>query len=420
MEYCQVENAATYAIRFSITTQPALLDHCTFSGASGSGLAWERCYGARPELVDCAIVDNAEWPVVVIGSELPVISSTTISGNGYPEFNYTGRVYEDVSLDLSTYPWDVVFNGAIWVYNTNFPTVTIPPGSTLRFAPGASLNIAYTGSNSGELIAVGTMAEPIIFTSQNGEPGGWNGITFNDASDYSGATSLLTNCLIEKGNQRNLICSDTNQPSMDSCVVRFSANDGLVLDDAAPTINRTMFLSNTRYGVSNAGNTAVTIGDSDEAACVFEDNGVYAVYNNSSADVMARYNFWDYVTQGEIDGTIYDYWDNSGLGEVVYLPYNCDGMDLHLRMQEEQLHLSWCPLDGATGYNIYSSTTAYFEPPAGDLVHTTNDLTWSTPVDIEDSERFWRVTAILPDSRATETTGVPDRYQRPVRGNCGD
>ncbi|MBC8478281.1 right-handed parallel beta-helix repeat-containing protein [bacterium] len=420
MEYCQVVNAGTYGVRFYATTQPALLDNCTFSNASGSGVAYERCYDQFPVITNSTISDNGQWPVVVIGSELPEINSTTVSGNGYDEFSYTGRVFEDVTLDLANYPWEVVFNSSTWVYNSTIPTVTIPPGTTLQFGSGASLNIAYSWNSPGELNAVGTAAEPITFTSQNGEIGGWNGVTFQNSSDYNGAVSMLTNCLVEKASQSNLACYDTSQPSLDSCVVRFGLNDGMFIENSTPTVVRTMFLANGRYGVSHTGTSAITIGDSDEAACVFEGNGVYAIYNNSTADVMARYNFWDYVTQGEIDGTIHDYWDDSALGEVVYLPFSCDGMDLHLRMQEEQIHLSWCPLPDAIEYNIYSSSVAYFDPPAGDLVATTPDLTWSTPVDPGDSERYWRVTAVLPGSLVTRTTGVADRYQRPVRSDCGD
>lgn len=82
-------------------------------------------------------------------------------------------------------------------------TLTIEPGTEIRFAAGYSLNIA------GELVAVGTNQEPILFTSNNPNPasGDWGAIRFLDSStnavfDVAGnylSGSILSYSTIEYG-----------------------------------------------------------------------------------------------------------------------------------------------------------------------------------------------------------------------------
>ena len=134
--------------------------------------------------------------------------------------------------------------GNITVYSntyntTNHARLTLTAGTTLCFAAGVQLQIGYYESTSGgryyggELYAIGTEENPITFTSLNGAIGGWNGLYFENASDYSNATSSLKHCIIENGSSYNVYCVYTIQPSIiENCTFRNSAGYGVRLYDA--------------------------------------------------------------------------------------------------------------------------------------------------------------------------------------------
>lgn len=64
----------------------------------------------------------------------------------------------------------------------------IEAGTELYFAEGGSLSVG-TGDNPGDLVAVGTEADPIVFDSVLGMPGDWHGVIVRESVD-SGDTAL--------------------------------------------------------------------------------------------------------------------------------------------------------------------------------------------------------------------------------------
>jgi hypothetical protein len=103
-----------------------------------------------------------------VGPGGPVVSSQTMHDRGVPYHVGTGQ--EEGRMDVGA--------------PTNAPpaVLTIEPGVRILFPPSGSLNIG-TISHSGALVAVGTAAQPVVFTSDQGPAsaaGNWVGITFND------------------------------------------------------------------------------------------------------------------------------------------------------------------------------------------------------------------------------------------------
>ena len=84
----------------------------------------------------------------------------------------------------------------------------------------------------------------ITFTSFNDSVGGWDGLVFDNYSD-NGTSSFLKNCIIEKGNDYNIYCYGTNQPTIDSCVFRSSANYGINFNSSSPHIVNSQLINNT-------------------------------------------------------------------------------------------------------------------------------------------------------------------------------
>lgn len=88
------------------------------------------------------------------------------------------------------------FDSDPYIEGPNNPTLTLSPGTELRFASQVMLHVG--SSDRGNLRAIGTAAEPIVFTadSENPEPGFWYGIVLEDRAS---ATSRLEHVAIRYG-----------------------------------------------------------------------------------------------------------------------------------------------------------------------------------------------------------------------------
>jgi hypothetical protein len=103
--------------------------------------------------------------------------------------NIGGNITSDSTLTNAGNPYIVTSDLQI----SSGVTLTIDPGVNLYFMPNYSLKIA------GELIAIGTYANPILFTTYSSGTI-WGGITFyQNAVDYdtlTGTGSILKNCVL--------------------------------------------------------------------------------------------------------------------------------------------------------------------------------------------------------------------------------
>ena len=71
----------------------------------------------------------------------------------------------------------------------------------MRFEASAGLLIGPF--NQGTLVANGTAAAPIVFTSSSGATNGWKGLVFDRASAYPSGRTQLSYCVIEKAGVAN-------------------------------------------------------------------------------------------------------------------------------------------------------------------------------------------------------------------------
>ena len=178
-------------------------------------------------------------------------------------------------------------------------TLSIRAGITVKFNAGTGLHIDY-----GSLQAVGTAEAPIVFTSVSGASDGWRGIFFDDWSDY-GSSSSLTYCIIENAGQANarsisaaIHSYNTETPFMNNCIIRKNGGHGVYLERSKPSLSgRNIFLGFTL------------------------NDGRYAVYNNSSNEILARDNYWGTADSGGISRQIFDKADDPSKGPVLFTPF---------------------------------------------------------------------------------------------------
>lgn len=136
-------------------------------------------------------------------------------------------------------------------------TLTIEPGSVVKFVEGTALYLGYhSGSSGATLIANGTMEKPITFTSAaaNKSAGDWDYIWFDGGASTQ---STMMYCIIEysggySDNYGSIHIAET-AVSIQNTVVKLSASHGITLDDEA------YFESFTHNTVEENANSAIKI-----------------------------------------------------------------------------------------------------------------------------------------------------------------
>ncbi|MCD4747583.1 MAG: right-handed parallel beta-helix repeat-containing protein [Bacteroidales bacterium] len=297
-KHCTIEKGNSYNIYCDQTNQPTI-ENCTISGSLNEGIELH----SSPVNMDYCTIENNHTGIYSNNS-LTSISNSQIQNNsvyeiyaanpnGYPVFTNSTIVTGDTSTitigsGMQTYDrtWlyfngDYEIIGDVTIAKDNSKcSLTINPGNTIKFDAGVQLQIGYyqTGypyhSFGGELFAEGTAGSIITFTSTSDTIGGWDGIYFHDKSDWSGSTSSLLNCIIEKGNSYNIYCNSTAQPLSDSCIIRYSAGKGFNLNSSPISINNSTIVENHTGIYSNTSAPVIT-------NCFIVNNTDYEIYANN-------------------------------------------------------------------------------------------------------------------------------------------
>lgn len=172
-------------------------------------------------------------------------------------------------------------------------TLTLEPGVEVRFNANYYLMIGVSSGDPGALVAQGSEAGPIVFTSNKATPapGDWNYIAFYPT--FSG-TCVMAHCTVEYGGAgTGAIYLYNAAPSIKNTLIRNSKTSGVYLsgtgcNDAILQFN-TVTLNN--YGVQCTGSAQPFIRDNN-----FVANTSYGLYNSSSALVTAENNWWGMTT----------------------------------------------------------------------------------------------------------------------------
>ncbi len=348
LQHCFIEKGNEYNLYMDNTNQPALIENCAFSNSASDGVylynsnsTFSNCafsnsasdgvylYNSNSTFSNCVFEDNAQYPLYYNNAHyVGVLEDLTITGNlldgvvvngGDIEANRTWNAYTYYILE------NLYVGGYYGNYNTYHYGLTLLPGTTLKFAEGIRMSIGEGYYNCGHLHALGTMEQPITFTSINGDPGGWNGLYFGNYADNNAEqVSILKHCIIENGNEYNMQSYETYQPSLiENCVFQNSNGIGLYLNSySTPVVSKTTIRDNASHGIYLTGSYLnPVIGCSPENANSIYNNGGYAVYNNTSTNLNMTYNFWSNISAEYIDDNlIYDKLDNSNKGRITYEP----------------------------------------------------------------------------------------------------
>jgi hypothetical protein len=175
------------------------VDHVTVKGSSSYGVSLRAGATFTKDSHDLVITGSATAPVRVLPRLVTNLPKGTYTGNKVDAVQVETEAYGDVTLEDVTFhdlgvPY--LIGGGITVGElkvgggAGLVTLTIDPGVTMKFAKNDAAGLTIdTGSTddaaTGALVAIGTEAKPIVFTSASSFPvqGDWRGLTFGKRPD---------------------------------------------------------------------------------------------------------------------------------------------------------------------------------------------------------------------------------------------
>lgn len=246
LDYCVIEKGNDYNILSESTSHPSM-NHCVIQLASSDGV---RNSASAQTILNSQFLNNGRYPYYWLNpSSNPTHTGNTYSGNGINRIALAGGQY----TSNRTYNYDNIpyyaLNDLLMALYGNHSRLTLLPGVIMEFEAGKKIQLGQ-GSHGGDLWAEGTAVNPIIFRPYNGLAGGWEGIYFTDFNDNWGGTSSMKYCIVEKGNQYNIYCESSAQPTFENCTFRYSAYDGLREYNSNPPVTNCAFENNGAYPIN--------------------------------------------------------------------------------------------------------------------------------------------------------------------------
>ena len=216
-------------------------------------------------------------------------------------------------------------------------TLTIEPGVTLLFlgnsddqgnsssgrTPNDSELIVY-----GQLVAMGTTSEPIVFTSSLQDPfiGDWGGIYFSGACCPIVQTTLQ-HVVVEYSSYGVWLAYYGDLAITDS-VIRYSANNGVNVDylnQGTLTVGGSTITNNAGNGIYDRNYSVSTISGNE-----ISDNGNYGLHHRYGTALTVSGN----IMAGNSNGNIYAYFSQPGTPVIQNNTVSGGGTGIHLSGSE--------------------------------------------------------------------------------------
>lgn len=304
-------------VLFREGSDDSLVSYCTFQHCSISYSMAAISIFSTITFENNKILDYSGDYGIEVFSGTPTIRNNTISGDSplslavgsleniefntldeTAEIHLFGSLIDNDTVLRSSLGTSFLFTDSLTVKGTDgadgITTLTIEPGTEIRFSDATGLIIGESQTLPGALVAEGTEEDLIHFTSLTStyDYNAWNGITFYDTTDDS--STILDYCIVEY------------------------ANEGITIFSAAPTITHSLIRNNYDSGISYYGGSP-TITEN-----TFENNEMVGIYNGTQTWLPAENNWWGDAS-GPLDTSTADGMSNpDGLGDEVsdYVDYD--------------------------------------------------------------------------------------------------
>jgi len=238
--YCTIEYAGSADVPAILLDFGAVvrMDHSTLRYSAGKGISYFQQGSHMAQFANNTITGCADVPFEVEAEYVRELGT----GNAFTG-NAAGKnaimVYQAVVETSGTWrnqgvPYRFADGHGMGIgHQTGSAVVTIAPGTVIEMGLDSFIDIGYT--TNGGLIAEGTAANPIVFTSAQTlpQPGDWRHIYF--AFGAIGAQCRMAHCRVEYGGNsgENILVWDA-QPTIAGCQIRHSAAWGITLAGEHP------------------------------------------------------------------------------------------------------------------------------------------------------------------------------------------
>ena len=298
-----------------INVQAAAGSGACFPLLAGNEITNNGTYGIYCSSAQCnpdiragnTVSGNGSFPLR-IPAIMRIDQNNTFSGNGQQAIEVIGRtIFENKTWHNFGIPY-IIREKDITIPDSagKTLTLTIEPGTTVKFSPGLGLNLGGGTTYQkrwGILNAQGTKAHPVVLTAIS--PGQyWDGISFTWSP--SGENSRLDYCTVEYAGEHKEQYASTqldaalvfnecvpSASTLQHSIIRYSKSDGLRL-----------------YG-QNAGSVVIR-------TCNFYGNALYDIIDqHNKKTVSAELNFWgtqngpgdDFCSSAVVSSTVsYEPW----------------------------------------------------------------------------------------------------------------
>ena len=194
-------------------------------GSEGSGVLLHQSAEFAPGTTGNIVTKNTV-PMRLQPEALGTLESgNNLTGNGQDWISvWTGNWESDVTKSATWRDQGVpyYFESGIIVAGSARPVVTVEAGVKLIFTQEKGITIGSDGT--GSLKAVGTAAKPVIFTSEMGRPGTWQGLYF---TGKAGAENRLEYVTVEYAGNGVTVDADLGG-FIKNAMIRFSAENGII------------------------------------------------------------------------------------------------------------------------------------------------------------------------------------------------
>ena len=222
-EYCTFEYAGGYSVNYGmveIRGSDVAFTNCLFQQSETFGISLDNEAGFS-SFANNTFTDNNDHAVSVYASQ----ANTIGTGNDFITGNRgvlvkANTIEQDATWNRLNCPYFI--DGNMAVASSSGATWTIEPGTIIKFTENSEVEIAYGSGNYGKIIAIGTAAEPIIFTSASPSPanGDWDGFWFYEGTStgtefnhcsisYAGGWSSSSGNINFKNNGENVSIKNT-------------------------------------------------------------------------------------------------------------------------------------------------------------------------------------------------------------------
>lgn len=196
ISYAGSSEAATYHGKGALTIDNAKinLQNMLIANTDGYGIQTRRT-GSRFPMQNITFTDNANSHMYIHPDQIQYIDSESNFNGGYAE------VFRGNTETSGSETWASLNNGMYLISGLLDieRTVTIEPGAVFESASDVKIRVWGT---EGEIIAVGTAENPIVFTGKSKTKGAWGGLLVSTGSvenrmdhveiSYGGGTTLAT------------------------------------------------------------------------------------------------------------------------------------------------------------------------------------------------------------------------------------